>query len=294
MPRCTDHLGNEYPSLSAMARAYGLDPDVLKTRLRRGWDPETALTTASTSRRTGEREDHLGNRFRDLKCMATAYGIPPTTVKNRLSRGWDLEKALTAPSRVCNRTAYCDHLGNEYPTRRALTKAYGINETTLQNRLKRGMSLEDALTRPNLYSVTDHLGNTYPSKKEMLKAYGVPRNTFEARIAEGYSLEAALTAKPGTLRKPVRDYKGKEYPSIKAMLEAYKVPATTYNFRKRSGWTEKECLLGRKKKKSWPSKKQIIESEMRRKASRKRDSYLSHVKEIDPEAAVYPEERPET
>ena len=40
-----DHLGHDYPSMSAMARAYNLCPVTLAARLNRGWSLAKALTT---------------------------------------------------------------------------------------------------------------------------------------------------------------------------------------------------------------------------------------------------------
>lgn len=39
----TDHLGNEFPSLAAMARRYDIHPETLRIRLARGWALEEAL-----------------------------------------------------------------------------------------------------------------------------------------------------------------------------------------------------------------------------------------------------------
>lgn len=40
-----DHLGIRYKSLTALAKAYGLDRKTLSYRLAQGWDIEKALTT---------------------------------------------------------------------------------------------------------------------------------------------------------------------------------------------------------------------------------------------------------
>ena len=211
--------------------------------------------------------DHLGNEYPSMADMARTYGLLPCVFRTRLKRGWNLQEALTGRARINPKTICYDHLGNEYPTKKAMANEYGITVAMLKNRLRRGMPLEEALTQPNQHYVADHLGNMYNSKTAMLETYGIHWNTYSGRIAAGYSPEQALTAKPGTLTQSVRDYKGKEYPSLSAMLKAYKVPSTTYHLRKRSGWTEKECLLGRKKKKSRPSKVQIMESRKRLKTS---------------------------
>lgn len=45
-----DHLGNEYESLSAMARAYGITPSTLFARLKRGDGIRRALRPVSVRR----------------------------------------------------------------------------------------------------------------------------------------------------------------------------------------------------------------------------------------------------
>jgi hypothetical protein len=201
-----------------------------------------------------------------------------------------------------------------------MAKAYGINPSTFNYRVKKGLSLKETLTKPLPEPVTDHLGNTYPTMAHMAKAYGMTRNTLCGRLEAGASLEDALTAKPNALRniggefrqkrdshgepysslnelcdrlgisvsaylyrlrhnipldqknniQPVKDHKGIEYPSIAAMLRAYKVQTCTFQKRRKKGWTLEECLMGRKKKKSRPTKSQLIESTQRMKASKSR------------------------
>ena len=41
---CKDHTGQEFPSFTAMARAWGLTPSMLQGRLERGLLMEQALT----------------------------------------------------------------------------------------------------------------------------------------------------------------------------------------------------------------------------------------------------------
>lgn len=42
--KCIDHLGNEYPSLLAMCRHYGIHRMKYKNRIKLGWSQEDALT----------------------------------------------------------------------------------------------------------------------------------------------------------------------------------------------------------------------------------------------------------
>lgn len=46
-----DHLGKDYPSQSAMARAWGIPPNCYLTRLEAGWSIKKALTTPVRKRK---------------------------------------------------------------------------------------------------------------------------------------------------------------------------------------------------------------------------------------------------
>jgi hypothetical protein len=83
-----------------------------------------------------------------LKQMAEKYGLDKTTVSLRLKRGWSLESALTTPpgERRDNRK-YLTFNGMTLPFSQ-MAKHYGLKPPTLSMRLKRGMTLEEALTTP--------------------------------------------------------------------------------------------------------------------------------------------------
>lgn len=97
---CKDHLGNEYRSIKEMCLFWNIDRGIVYQRLRAGWSLERALTeqnlrvTGNSGRRRKCR-DHLGNEYMSLKEMCNKYGIAESKFLNRLSHGWDLQKALT-------------------------------------------------------------------------------------------------------------------------------------------------------------------------------------------------------
>jgi hypothetical protein len=45
MKQCTDHLGNEYPSITAMCKAYNIPTQTYGMRIKQGWSVKDALTT---------------------------------------------------------------------------------------------------------------------------------------------------------------------------------------------------------------------------------------------------------
>ena len=96
-------------------------------------------------------KDHLGKEYVRLSDMATAWGIPDPILRHRMSRSWDIERALTEP--VTKSVSFFgeeikDHLGNQYDSFNAMSRAYNIMPATLKTRLQSGMDLEEALTKP--------------------------------------------------------------------------------------------------------------------------------------------------
>ncbi len=109
-----------------MLKAYGINHDVYKYRIKQGWGLEKTLTTP-VAPHDHSCTDHLGNEYPTITAMARAYGISPSTLQNRLENGIELEEALTTPASPAIPSVSCtDHLGNEYPSKSAMAKAYGI------------------------------------------------------------------------------------------------------------------------------------------------------------------------
>lgn len=231
----TDHLGNVYPSKKAMCEAYGLSPKALDSRIKAKWSLEDALTIPVNVIKTPQRAvcfDHLGNEYPSKTALCRAYNIERATFNHRLENGLSLEEALTTP--VTNKSGYTckDHLGNEYDSIEAMCYAYDIEQCTYSSRIKRGMSVEEALTTPSKVIIKDHLGTVYLTKDAMCKAWGIERSTYSIRIRKGMSVEEALTTPLGSkgLKKAsaCKDHLGNEYPSRDAMCEAYNIDTGTF------------------------------------------------------------------
>ena len=98
---CTDHLGNEFESIRAMAEFYHIPYNTLYNRLKRKWSLKRALTTPNGKPRgkyVHSCIDHLGNEFESRKAMAEFYSVPHRVLNRRLEREWSLERALTTPN----------------------------------------------------------------------------------------------------------------------------------------------------------------------------------------------------
>lgn len=103
---CTDHKGQKFPSLRAMAAAWGVNESTFKGRRRRGWDLEDSLI-ATVSGRGGKQgrpiTDWDGMDFRSIAAMARWHRLPYHVVYWRLRHGWHPELVVEEPVRVQKR-----------------------------------------------------------------------------------------------------------------------------------------------------------------------------------------------
>ena len=95
-----DHNGTEYPSIKAMCAHWNIEPETY-TRRRKvyGMTLKEALTTPVKPNGGKACYDFNGERFRSRSEMCRKYGIERKLFDYRIARGWDLEEALTKPSR---------------------------------------------------------------------------------------------------------------------------------------------------------------------------------------------------
>jgi hypothetical protein len=92
-----DHLGEEYLSKKLMAEAWGLEYDLIKSRLSYGWDIEAVLTTPISS--TGSTYiDYLGNKHSNLNECCKFYGITLDVHRYRKKRGWTAREIFQTPN----------------------------------------------------------------------------------------------------------------------------------------------------------------------------------------------------
>ena len=205
----TDHLGNQFKSVSAMTKHWGISRTTYLSRINMGWSIEKALTFTirEESRPKGGVVDHLGNKFKSRSQMLKHWGISPATYYNRTHKeGLSMEEALTKPiAKTYSFQEVTDHLGNKYRSLSLMARTYGIKPITLRDRLERGWSVKEALTTPIDTSthrktvnvegikVQDHKGVWYNSYYELAKAYGLTISTLYGRLVRlGWSIEKAL------------------------------------------------------------------------------------------------------
>lgn len=153
-----------------------------------------------------------------------------------------------------------DHKGQVFNSVKEMTEAYGINTATYHSRIRRGWTVELALTTPmksnNKLEIRDNIGKTYKSTKDMCEAHSIKVTTYMGRLKNGMSIEQAL-ATPVKKGIEVQDHLGNTYESIKDMCVAYSVDLKTYRCRLKSGWSLEQALTTPSRKKSEINKRKI-------------------------------------
>ena len=82
-------------------------------------------------------KDHLGNEFPNIMAMCKHYGIKSATLYKRINeKHMSLEETLTTPVRKQKPIPCKDHLGNEFPSKSAMCKHYGISKDTFKKRIE--------------------------------------------------------------------------------------------------------------------------------------------------------------
>lgn len=206
---CADHTGREFPSISAMCRAWGIPPAHYHSRRRRGWSLERALTVLPGTR-AGGICDHLGRWYPTREAMRRAWGLSRDAYAMRRRRGWSLERTLTEPSRDYSRKITDPENGAEYRSIADFARAVGVLPATMASRLRRGKLPPDVLAYDGCLCSTpsrDHLGNDFPSMAAMARHYGLSVCRLGQRLRKGWPIARALTTPVASSSKKEKNKK---------------------------------------------------------------------------------------
>ena len=206
----------------------------------------------------GKCQDHLGKDFNSVQEMCDYWEIPRTTYENRIKRErLSLEDALTRPKKDIrkNNCKQCqDHLGNNFNSIKEMCEFYNISVTTYKRRLKKGISVKNALIIPTINIIEnqnkrcqDHLGNNFNSIKEMCEFWNITPGIYQTRFKRyKWSLEKTLTTQAKNYYPfsiICQDHLGNKF---KSMIDMCKYHNTSYQLCNRRirelHWSIEEAL----------------------------------------------------
>jgi hypothetical protein len=148
--RIVSYLGEE-KTVSEWGRQFGIKADSIYERLNRGWSVEEAITKKPDIARN--RRDNVWIKYKGESLILADWskrtGVSGKTINRRIrDYGWSVEDALTKnPKRNPKGFKYLEFEGKSM-TQAEWAKETGIKPSVICKRLKRGWSVEDALTMP--------------------------------------------------------------------------------------------------------------------------------------------------
>lgn len=143
-----------------------------------------------------------------------------------------------------------EYQGKLFSSLGEIERFYGLTVGTLRHRLRKGMSLDEAVTTPirspkelknNSKSITDHKGITFPSITDLAKHYGLPRGLVCQRISSGLPMEEVVR-KPDSLHYNSVTLDGKCFNSYKDIEEFYKLPVGCLSKRLKKGMSLEDAV----------------------------------------------------
>lgn len=199
--RCEDHLGNRFKSIKDMCNYYKIPYSAFIARTHR---QNLSLEEALTKKVGYYVKDHVGNHFKSQKDMCDFYDIKEATYLRRISSGYSKEEALTIKTGGIKRKATGNQPhkavtidGVKYNSISDAANAFGLKQSTVSERLRKGWDIEDALkTSLNKHKqkqVTDYKGDKFDSFADLCSFYNKSCSLVYRRLYKGWTKEEALT-----------------------------------------------------------------------------------------------------
>lgn len=179
------------------------------------------------------------------------------TVRNRLKKGWSLEKSLLTPKEKTIDTRLGSHIIEmvEYPNLQSISEEYKIPLNTIYKRYSRGYRGDDLIplksrkfyVEPEIQEILKFYagGVGYKSAADACDKLGVKYVTYRKRIESGLSVEQALNINPlsdgRSLRGVKYEIEGKTL-GIRELSDLYSVSEVTIRDRLKRGATVRQAV----------------------------------------------------
>ncbi len=259
-----DHKGNEYASESTMYKVYGVDKELYYSRKSDGWCLEYCLTspfivedlTGSGEEVRKNISEYKGTIYKTFEQIEKDFGVCFMTARNRLSRGWSIEKTINlqpigsvmySTGYNADKGVYVDHEGNEFDTKAEICDYWHISINIFDRRVKNGWGIKDVLTFSN--DVKYIYGNIdYGNLDNLCLMLNIEnRQTIEERLALGWTVQKAVDTpvikEDYKLSTRCVDHKGNIFDSLSQMCKDYGITMGKFSGRRKLGWSLKDTLV---------------------------------------------------
>lgn len=239
-----DHLGHKFPQKKARAQYWGHSARVVDKRLKSGKSLQEALVTPSNTRMNPVHDQNGTMIGYGTQQQARNAGICPQQLNSKLQAGVpaiDLHKNRAM-------TQCMDHLGHVFEQKKAMCDYWDMTVGAFNSRIKRGYSIERALTESRLQFERNNGtrvavdNKIYNSIQDACAAYGIQYNTYYYRVGIGFTPQEALMLGRIGVEKPCKDHFGNPYPQMKQMCMRYHISVRAFLGRIQAGWSLANAL----------------------------------------------------
>lgn len=183
--------GKSYFGYGQLALAFGLEEGTIRARVKySGWTLKQAVGLAPPPVHTkeGTKITFKGKTYPSERHLCRDYNVCNNVFRQRYHHcGWTLEEALNVVDRKKSRHVITV-FGKTFESRSHAAKHYGINPSSVTTRIRKGWTLEKALT-VNLL----HKGHKEPRVSRIYVIHGVTYNSY-AEIGAAYGISASGVA----------------------------------------------------------------------------------------------------
>lgn len=233
--------GTTYFNERTMCEAFNISVSSYKKRRKKGMSLIEALTTPK-SNHPPKVIIYKGIKYKSLVEVANAFNVPVKLLYTRTTHlKWSLEKAIETPVflKKAQPPKKLELNGVKYESLSELCSKLNLPFSTVQSRLERGWSLEDAVfVKPKvIFSEAisvDFNGKHYQSLASLAEDYNVKKRTLQKRFKNGWSLEECVYGKKRT------DKKGKK---IDKMMEEILFEKTVSKRKNKGAYQDAMCSL---------------------------------------------------
>ena len=199
------YKGKTYKNFAEISRHLGVAYSTMKYRLCNGETnlDEVLKVTNGINKGRSKPVTVNGETFESMDKACSHYNIAYSVVRNRLRRGWDLERAFTSnANRKCSISINDTDIGEVlvFDCLADACRHYNLNYVVVSKRLERGWTMEEAL---NLVDRTTYAKNkpitveeeVFPSIMSACRYYRKNYNVVYAKLYRGSTIEEAFDLK---------------------------------------------------------------------------------------------------
>lgn len=236
-----------YNSELEASRTQGVSISSVSDRLNKDWSTDEAFEVISGNfkAREGKEITIFGRTFISISEACRYYNVPWNSIKFRVNSGLSFEEAFQDAIRNYKpRDARKDPItvnGIEYSSMYEACKALGVNRTTINSRLKKGMSMDEAFqTRVKKTSQNITIdGVSYDSIRKACTELGIGYGCIKNRLRLGMSIDEAFHKDDLRISVVVG---GVTYESISEATRVLNMNNATVTGRLSKGWSVDEAF----------------------------------------------------